>query len=295
MRRFGISLCLRLASGRLRGLGGLTRRPVTARIAIPISKDSPRPGSIWGRGRPCETGMVHHPRPRIKGEAGGVRGADRLSLARNGAVATIPVTMVWPREPALDGNQGNPKIRVRFRSVAMVVLLIAAVLLVAFANGANDNAKGVATLVGSRMAASSPPSPGHLHLPRVAAIPMPCTSTNLLGFGGGCSRGALTDAYLAAVGVAPPSFSCPRLARPPPALALWRGPPTPLPPSSAPAPLPLRPPLSHCPPRPPSTPLLPSSSLIPPPLSRVPPPPSPGPRRTDFSPLPPALALLCPR
>ena len=39
----------------------------------------------------------------------------------------------------------------------MVVLLIAAVLLVAFANGANDNAKGVATLVGSRMAASSPP------------------------------------------------------------------------------------------------------------------------------------------
>jgi phosphate/sulfate permease len=37
--------------------------------------------------------------------------------------------------------------------VAIVVLLIGAVLLVAFANGANDNAKGVAALVGSRMAA----------------------------------------------------------------------------------------------------------------------------------------------
>ena len=38
----------------------------------------------------------------------------------------------------------------------MALLLVAAALLVAFANGANDNAKGIAPLVGCRMAALAP-------------------------------------------------------------------------------------------------------------------------------------------
>ena len=57
----------------------------------------------------------------------------------------------------------------------MVVVLIAAVLLVAFANGANDNAKGIATLVGSRMGALKPALTWAnltTFLGSVAAIPM---------------------------------------------------------------------------------------------------------------------------
>ena len=38
----------------------------------------------------------------------------------------------------------------------MLAILILAALLVAFANGANDNAKGVATLIGSGMAKLKP-------------------------------------------------------------------------------------------------------------------------------------------
>ena len=91
----------------------------------------------------------------------------------------------------------------------MVVLLIAAVLLVAFANGANDNAKGVATLVGSRMAALKPALTWAnltTFLGAVAAIPMALyVNTELVkAFGGSglLPKGVpITDAYLAAVGV----------------------------------------------------------------------------------------------
>ena len=91
----------------------------------------------------------------------------------------------------------------------MLVLLIAAVLLVAFANGANDNAKGVATLVGSRMAAlKAALSWANLttFLGAVAAIPMALyVNTELVkAFGGSglLPKGVpITDAYLAAVGV----------------------------------------------------------------------------------------------
>jgi PiT family inorganic phosphate transporter len=91
----------------------------------------------------------------------------------------------------------------------MVVLLIAAVLLVAFANGANDNAKGIATLVGSRMAALKPALTWAnltTFLGAVAAIPMALyVNTELVkAFGGSglLPKGVpITDAYLAAVGV----------------------------------------------------------------------------------------------
>ena len=92
----------------------------------------------------------------------------------------------------------------------MVVLLIAAVLLVAFANGANDNAKGVATLVGSRMAALKPALTWAnltTFLGAVAAIPMALyvnTGAVVKAFGGSglLPKGVpITDAYLAAVGV----------------------------------------------------------------------------------------------
>ena len=79
-------------------------------------------------------GWCTTPAPGSRGRPAGVRGADRLSLARNGAVAT------YTR------------------------------LLVAFANGANDNAKGVATLVGSRMAALKPALTGIAMANRIAKL-----------------------------------------------------------------------------------------------------------------------------
>jgi len=94
----------------------------------------------------------------------------------------------------------------------MVVLLIAAVLLVAFANGANDNAKGVATLVGSRMAALKPALTWAnltTFLGAVAAIPMALyVNTDLVkAFGGSglLPKGVpITDAYLGPWGWARP-------------------------------------------------------------------------------------------
>ena len=91
----------------------------------------------------------------------------------------------------------------------MVILLIAAALLVAFANGANDNAKGIATLVGSRMAALRPAlrwANLTTFLGAVAAIPMALyINTNLVkAFGGSglLPKGVpITSQYLVAVGV----------------------------------------------------------------------------------------------
>src|SRR5687767_877921 len=91
----------------------------------------------------------------------------------------------------------------------MVVLLLGAVLLVAFANGANDNAKGVATLVGSRMAALKPAltwANGTTFLGAVAAIPLALYVNNTLvnAFGGSGllpENAAITGAYLLAVAV----------------------------------------------------------------------------------------------
>jgi PiT family inorganic phosphate transporter len=91
----------------------------------------------------------------------------------------------------------------------MVVLLVAAALLVAFANGANDNAKGIATLVGSRMAALKPAlrwANLTTFLGAVAAIPMALyvNTTLVTAFGGSglLPKGAaITGEYLFAVGV----------------------------------------------------------------------------------------------
>jgi len=91
----------------------------------------------------------------------------------------------------------------------MLVLLVAAALLVAFANGANDNAKGIATLVGSRMAALRPAlrwANMTTFLGAVAAIPMALYVNTALvkAFGGSglLPKGtAITGEYLFAVGV----------------------------------------------------------------------------------------------
>jgi PiT family inorganic phosphate transporter len=91
----------------------------------------------------------------------------------------------------------------------MLILLIGAALLVAFANGANDNAKGIATLVGSKMAAL-PPALRWANLTTfvgaIAAIPMALyINTNLVkAFGGSglLPKGVpITTQYLVAVGL----------------------------------------------------------------------------------------------
>jgi PiT family inorganic phosphate transporter len=91
-----------------------------------------------------------------------------------------------------------------------IALLVLAALLVAFANGANDNAKGIATLVGSGMARMKP-ALGWANLTTflgaVAAVPMALyVDTNLVkSFGGGglLPKGfAVGGPYLLAVGLA---------------------------------------------------------------------------------------------
>ncbi|HKC25747.1 MAG TPA: inorganic phosphate transporter, partial [Thermoanaerobaculia bacterium] len=91
----------------------------------------------------------------------------------------------------------------------MLALLVLAALLVALANGANDNAKGIATLVGSGMAPMRPAlrwANLTTFLGALAAIPMALwVNTNLVkAFGGGglMPKGfTVGGAYLLAVGL----------------------------------------------------------------------------------------------